>query len=65
MLRKLDIAERELLYLMLTNVVAIEFYEENGFSYEKSVDKALSDFCNDKKTKKKIAKKKLILRLII
>ncbi len=35
---------------------AIEFYEENGFSYEKSVDKALSDFCNDKKNKKKIKK---------
>lgn len=35
MLRKLDIAERELLYLMLTNVVAIEFYEENlGFFYD-------------------------------
>lgn len=33
---------------------AIEFYEENGFSYEKSVEKALSDFCNDEKTKNTI-----------
>ena len=33
---------------------AIEFYEENGFSYEKSVEKALSDFCEDEETKKKI-----------
>ncbi len=36
---------------------AIEFYNENGFSYEKSVERALSDFCNDKKTKKKIKNK--------
>ena len=36
---------------------AIEFYEENGFSYEKSVEKALNDFCSDEKTKKKIKNK--------
>lgn len=34
-LRKLDFAERELLYLMLTNVAAIDFYEKNlGFFYD-------------------------------
>lgn len=35
----------------------IDFYIENGFSYEKSVDKALADFCDDEKTKKKIKNK--------
>lgn len=34
-LRKLDFAERELLYLMLTNVSAIDFYEANlGYFYD-------------------------------
>lgn len=36
---------------------AIDFYEENGFSYEKSVEKALSDFCSDEKTKQTIKNK--------
>lgn len=36
---------------------AIDFYEENGFSYEKSVEKALNDFCNDEKTKQTIKNK--------
>ena len=35
----------------------IDFYVENGFSYEKSIDKALADFCDDEKTKKKIKRK--------
>lgn len=35
----------------------IDFYVENGFSYEKSIDKALADFCDDEKTKKKIKNK--------
>ncbi len=35
----------------------IDFYVENGFSYEKSVDKALADFSEDEKTKKKIKSK--------
>ena len=30
---------------------AIEFYEENGFSYEKSVERALNEFCSDEKNK--------------
>ena len=40
---------------------AIEFYEENNFSYEKSVEKALSDFCCDEKTKNKIKNKFIYL----
>lgn len=50
--------KKENLKLEIENHIfdAIEFYEENGFPYEKSVEKALSDFCNDEKTKKKIKK---------
>lgn len=36
---------------------AIDFYEENGFSYEKSVEKAFNDFYNDEKTKEIIKNK--------
>ncbi len=48
--------KKESLKLEIENHIldAIEFYEENGFSYEKSVEKALNDFCNDEKTKTKI-----------
>ena len=50
--------KKESLKLEIKNHIldAIDFYEENGFSYEKSVEKALSDFCSDEKTKKKIKK---------
>ena len=50
--------KKENLKLEIENHIfdAIEFYEENGFSYEKSIEKALNDFCNDEKTKKKIKK---------
>ena len=49
----INLTKKENLKLELENHIldAIEFYEENGFSYEKSVEKALSDFCNDEKTK--------------
>lgn len=48
--------KKENLKLEIENHIfdAIEFYEENGFPYEKSVEKAFNDFCNDEKTKKKI-----------
>lgn len=54
----INLTKKENLKLELENHIldAIEFYEENGFSYEKSVERALNDFCSDEKNKKKIKK---------
>ncbi len=51
--------KKESLKLEIENHIldAIDFYEGNGFSYEKSVEKALNDFCSDEKNKKKIKNK--------